>query len=56
MPPTDAELLNARLARMKSLIESFEAASADTGALRHTFQSLKNETAAIRASLRPVDS
>ena len=56
MQPTDAELLTARLARMKLLIKSLERVCAQTANLRYTFHGLKSETDAIRASLRPVDS
>jgi hypothetical protein len=52
MPPTDAEILVARLARMKALIDALEA-ECDTGAEQHQrFLRLKGELEAARLSLQ----
>jgi hypothetical protein len=54
MPPSESEILAARLARMKILIESLEDACSDSAALRETFLTLRQEIAAAREALTPL--
>jgi hypothetical protein len=54
MPPTDAEFLAARLARMKHLVESLEKVGSGTEEQRELFQKLKGEMAAARDALKIV--
>jgi hypothetical protein len=51
MPPSDSEILAARLARMKILIDSLEDACLATAAERETFLKLQQEIAAAREAL-----
>ena len=59
MPPTESEILAARLARMNNLIESLQQVCAESAANRDLFLKLKQEMVAARAGLkiyRPPDS
>jgi hypothetical protein len=56
MGPSDAELLAARLARVKILIESLETACSQSAEQRNIFIRLKQEIDAVRTSLKPIDS
>ena len=51
MPPSESEILAARLARMKALIESLEDACSASAEQRETFLRLKQEMAAAREAL-----
>ena len=50
---TDAELLAARLTRMKKLVEELEKVSADSADQRVGFKRLRDELDAARRNLRP---
>ncbi len=52
MPPSESEILAARLARMKSLIDSLEKVCSDNAEQQQTFLKLKQEMAAARAGLK----
>jgi hypothetical protein len=54
MPPSEAEILAARLARMKALIGSLEDACSETAEQRDTFLKLKPEMEAARLALQVV--
>lgn len=56
MSPSEAELLAARLARMKHLIESLEEACSQTDEQHDNFLKLKKELAAARLALKPHKS
>ena len=53
MIPDDPELLAARLARMKPLVEALEAESASS-AQQQTFLKLRRELQAARDALKPT--
>ena len=53
MPP-EAEILAARLARMKALIESLEEVCSESAEQHDIFVKLKREMAAARKALKPV--
>ena len=55
MSANESELLAARLARMKALIESLEAECSQSAEQRETFLKLKRELAAAGLSLTPVE-
>ena len=50
--PTDAEILAARLSRIKYLIDALEVACSKTPESRDTFLKLKQEIDAARAAVR----
>jgi hypothetical protein len=52
MPPTESEMLAARLARMNTLIESLEQACSASTAQRDLFLKLKQEMEAAHAALK----
>ena len=52
MPPSESEILAARLSRMKGLIDSLEQVSADSAGHRELFLKLRQEMAAARAALK----
>jgi hypothetical protein len=54
MPPSEAELLKRRLARMKQLVESLEHECSGSAEQRATFLSLKRDLEAIRRGLQVV--
>jgi hypothetical protein len=54
--PTEAEILSARLARMKALIDSLEAVCAQTVEQRETFLKLRQEMDAARAAMKIATS
>jgi hypothetical protein len=56
MPPSDSEILAARLARMTFLIDSIEQACSESEEQREMFLKLRQETAAARAALKIVPS
>jgi hypothetical protein len=51
MPPSESELLAARLARMKGLLDSLEMVCARSGEHRELFLKLKAEMNAAREAL-----
>jgi hypothetical protein len=55
MSPTEAELLFARLTRIKLLIGKLEKASGDGDAHRDLFVKLKAEIDAARLAMRNID-
>jgi hypothetical protein len=54
MPPSESEILAARLARMKNLIDSLEQACSESADQRDLFLRLRQEMAAARAALKVV--
>jgi hypothetical protein len=56
MPPSQDEILLARLTRMKYLIDALEAACGESKDLQEIFVKLKHEMEAARASLRPLST
>jgi hypothetical protein len=56
MPRTEAEILEARLARMRALIDSLEAECSHSKTQHERFLSLKRELAAVKERLKPVDT
>ena len=52
--PTEAEVLAIRLARIKYLIDSLEAACSRSAEQRDTFQKLRQELQSVRESLQPT--
>jgi hypothetical protein len=53
---TEAEILAARLARMKSLVEALETECSTTAAQRDRFLRLRRELEAARLALEPIDT
>ena len=56
MSPSESEMLAARLARMKALIESLEAECSQSAEQRETFAKLKREMDTAQQSLRSARS
>ena len=56
MPPSESEILGARLARMKNLIDSLEKVCSESDEQREMFIKLRQEMAAARAVLKIVRS
>ena len=56
MPLTEAEILAARLTRMKHLIDALEVECASSVKQRETFVKLKDELEAARSRLKPLDT
>jgi hypothetical protein len=56
MPPTEAEILAARLARMKTLIDALEDECSTSEEQRQRFLRLRAELAAARLALKPFDT
>jgi hypothetical protein len=56
MPPSESEILAARLARMKNLIDSLEQVCSESAEQREMFLKLRQEMAAARALLKTVPS
>jgi DNA-binding FrmR family transcriptional regulator len=56
MPPSKTEIVAARLARMKGLIDSLEEACSESDEQREMFRQLRQELAAARAALEIVPS
>jgi hypothetical protein len=54
MPPSEAEILAARLARMNHLIDALQEACAQNATHGELFLKLKREMVATRAALTPV--
>jgi hypothetical protein len=54
--PTEAEILAARLARIKVLIDSLDAVTGRTAEQQAAFIKLKQEIEAVRESLRTVET
>ncbi len=54
MPPSESEILTARLTRMKQLIDSLEQACSESADQHELFRKLKREMEATRAALRTV--
>jgi hypothetical protein len=52
MAASEAEILAARLARMKTLLDSLEQACSESAGQRELFVKLKQEMAAARAALK----
>jgi hypothetical protein len=52
--PSEAEILAARLARMKYLIDSLEAQFAKSEAQRELFLKLRDELEAVRAAMKSL--
>jgi hypothetical protein len=52
--PTEAEILAARLARMKRLIEILDTVTSRTAEQQEAFIKLKHEMAAMRESLKTI--
>jgi len=52
--PTEAEILAARLARMKILVESLEEACSQSASQHDTFLRLKQELDAARTALKII--
>jgi hypothetical protein len=52
--PVEAEIVAARLTRMKTLLDALEGACLESEATRDTFLKLKQELEAARISVRPV--
>jgi hypothetical protein len=50
--PTEADILAARLTRMKQLIEALEAGLSESGEQREIFLKLKQEMTAAREALK----
>jgi hypothetical protein len=55
MPPSESEILAARLARMKGLIDSLEQACSESAEHRQLFLKLRAEMKAARDALVIVD-
>jgi hypothetical protein len=53
MPPSEAELVQAQITRMKVLIESLEAECSTTKEQHDRFLALKRELAAMKERLKP---
>jgi hypothetical protein len=56
MPPSETEILAARLARMKTLLDTLEQACSESSEQREMFLKLRQEMAAARAALKTVPS
>jgi len=56
MPPTDAEIIAARLSRMKGLIDALEKACSANADLTELFRKLREELKAAREALKIVPS
>jgi len=56
MPPTDAEIIAARLSRMKGLIDALEKACSANTDLTELFRKLREELKAAREALKIVPS
>ena len=56
MPLTEAEVLAARLARMKTLIDALEDECSNSEEQHQRFLRLKAELAAARLALKPLDT
>jgi hypothetical protein len=52
MPPSESEILAARLSRMKGLIDALEQASAASADQRELFLKLQREMTAARTALK----
>jgi hypothetical protein len=52
MPPAESEILGARLARMKTLVDALEVACSEGAERRDLFVKLKQEMAAAREGLK----
>ena len=52
--PVEAEILAARLTRIKTLLDALERECLDSGPTRETFLKLKQELEAARIFVRPV--
>jgi len=52
MPPSESEILAARLARIKTLIDSLEHVCSESAEQREMFNKLRQEMAGARAALR----
>jgi hypothetical protein len=55
-PPTEAEIIAARLTRMKFLIDALEAQFSTNAQHQETFLKLKQELDATRIALKPIDT
>lgn len=54
MPPSESEILAARLSRMRNLIDSLEQACSESAEQHELFRKLKREIEETRAALRTV--
>jgi hypothetical protein len=52
--PVEAEILAARLTRIKTLLDAFERECLESGPTRETFLKLKQEVESACISVRPV--
>jgi hypothetical protein len=56
MPPTEAEMLVARIARMKALVDALEAECHTSERAHRRFMDLKTELEALTHKLKPLDT